>query len=94
MRTLDTKFISANAAIILGSTPISYLKTAKLRGSLFEDAADADTVSSVHTEFYVDHTEPRAALRRWREREGSDIRWPLGSLLDGHEYLMLVPLKE
>jgi hypothetical protein len=42
-------------------------------------------VSCVDTGFFVDHNEPLEALA-W-VREGMD--WPLGELLDGHEFLVV-----
>ncbi|KAG1882072.1 hypothetical protein F4604DRAFT_1577611 [Suillus subluteus] len=70
------------------SSPISYLKAAQLRGSLFQDSCDNGAISSVFTEFYVDHTEPLAVLEQYKKKG----QWCLGELLDGHEFLTVFPI--
>jgi hypothetical protein len=81
---LDIGFIQANIHPILTSTPVEYLKTADLRGILFEEVPkDPGTICSLFTSFYVDHTEPLEALAEFDE-------WPLGELPEGHEFLVLV----
>jgi hypothetical protein len=84
---IDTNFISQHAQDIFSVTPIDYLKNIKLRGSLFEDYSSG-VVSCAFTEFYVDHLEPLNALKVF---EGSG-RWCLGKLIDGHEYLIILPV--
>jgi hypothetical protein len=71
----------------MASSPIAYVRDAKLHGTLFGDSA-TDTnglVCGVNTEFFVDHGEPLSALA-WLQEQ--DI-WPLGSLPDGHEFLLM-----
>lgn len=70
------------------ASPIDYIKGAKLRGSLFEpsDNVADGTVSCIDTNFYVDHTEPLEALERVRESHD----WPLGELMEGHEFLFIL----
>lgn len=82
-------FIRDNAEAIMKASPIRYVNDAELRGSLFEREDTSGAVSSVHTNFFVDHTEPLEALA-W-VREGMD--WPLGELLDGHEFLLLIAVR-
>lgn len=68
--------------------PITYIKNAKLCGSLFSpDAKDtAGLVCGVDSQFFVDHDEPSEALARISQRG----EWPLGgNLPDGHEFLLL-----
>ena len=72
---------------IFNVTPVEYLRDIKLRGSLFGDDSSG-AVSCVYTEFYVDHKEPLEALNIFRSRN----RWCLGELLDGHEFLILLPV--
>ena len=72
--------------MIIDTSPVSYLKNAKLHGSLFQDGTDG-AVSSVNTEFFVDHDEPLQTLKRWEERQ--DMAWPLGELPEGHEFYAL-----
>ncbi|MCJ1262286.1 hypothetical protein MMC22_002156 [Lobaria immixta] len=97
-RDLDTEFliggISAvpigftrdNAEGVIEASPISYVKDAKPRGSLFDPEDTSGAISSVYSNFFVDHTEPLEALA-W-VREGLD--WPLEELLDGWEFLLMV----
>jgi hypothetical protein len=66
---------------------VDYIKTMELRGSLFEDNCTTGAISSVFTNFYVDHTEPLEALKRFKENTG----WVLGELFDGHEFLVILP---
>ncbi len=67
------------------ASPIRYVRNAKLRGSLFHPDDASEVVSSVDTDFWVDHTEPVAALARARRTAD----WPLGELHDGHEFLLV-----
>ncbi len=71
---------------IMSSSPIGYIKNATPRGSLFEPNVTDGTISCVDTGFFVDHEEPLEALRRVRE----DTDWPLGELLEGHEFLLIL----
>lgn len=59
--------------------------TRRLEGSLFNPKNTSGANSSIYTNFFVDHTEPLAALE-W-VREGLD--WPLGGFLDGYEFLFM-----
>jgi len=68
------------------ASPVSYVRDARPRGSAFTRGENDGLVSSVYTEFFVDHTEPLEALA-W-VREGLD--WPLGELLEGHEFLIIL----
>lgn len=87
---IDLEFIKKNASKILGATSVPYVKDAALRGSLFQenDSHDPGVVSSVDTEFFVDHIEPLRALETFQKRK----EWCLGELLDGHEFLVLLPV--
>lgn len=71
----------------MASSPIAYVRDAKIRGTLFGDSATdtEELVSSVDTEFYIDHEEPLSALA-WICAHGG---WPLGDLPDGHEFLLM-----
>ena len=82
-------FIRDNAEAIMKASPIRYVKDAVLRGSLFDREDTSGVVSSVYTNFFVDHTEPLEALA-W-VREGLD--WPLGELLDSHEFLFIIAVR-
>ena len=83
---MDLDFIRNNAEAILRESPIEYVKDAELRGSLFDPEDTSGALSSVNTEFFVDHAEPLEVLD-W-VRQGRV--WPLGELLDGHEFLLMI----
>lgn len=78
--------IGRYAEEIMNASPISYVKDAKLRGSVFDPGDTSGLVSSVDTGFFVDHNEPLEALACVREVK----EWPLGELLDGHEFLIIL----
>lgn len=67
-------------------SPISYIRDAKLCGTLFGQRS-ADIISGVDTNFFVNHEEPLDALQQVQR----DMNWPLGGLPDGFEFLLLVP---
>jgi hypothetical protein len=72
--------------VIMKSSPISYIRDAELRGSLFNPEDVDGLVSCVATNFFVDHTEPLEALAWVRE----NTNWPLGDLVDGHEFILII----
>ena len=82
-------FICNHGEAILKASPIGYIKNAKFHGSLFDLAVTDGAISSVDTGFFVDHTEPLEALGRARR----DTDWPLGELIDGHEFLLILDAK-
>jgi len=89
-KSLDLNYIRDNASGILASSPIEYLQTAKLSGSLFNKLDNSGSICGVDTNFFVDHTEPLQALKEVRKfRE-----WPLGDLIDGCEFLVIVQAKK
>jgi hypothetical protein len=67
------------------ASPISYVKDSKLRGSVFTPSDTTGLVSSVDSGFFVYDAELLEALAWVRE----DIEWPLGKLLNGHEFLFI-----
>ncbi|MCJ1423577.1 hypothetical protein MMC29_001461 [Sticta canariensis] len=87
IHTVAVGFICDNAGAIMKASPIGYVKEAELRGSVFNPEDASGLVSSVYTKFFVDHAEPLEALA-W-VREASE--WPLGDLLDDHEFLVIIP---
>jgi len=58
--------------------------------SLFEDGCTTGTVSCVFTNFYVDHNEPLEALAAYN----AGGHWVLGELLEGHEFLIILPTRK
>jgi hypothetical protein len=71
---------------MMKASPIRYIKNAKCHGRLFNPKITDGSISCVDTRFFVDHAEPLEALRRVRENND----WPLGELIAGHEYLLIV----
>jgi hypothetical protein len=61
MDNVKLKVLHQYAASIPASSPIPYMHGAKLHGELFGHVADG-SVSSVFTNFYVDHAEPLGKL--------------------------------
>ncbi|GJJ06789.1 hypothetical protein Clacol_000985 [Clathrus columnatus] len=91
MRKLDLNYVQTNARKILQTSTANYLKDDSiLRGRLFQADPVEGVVSSVFTSFYVDRKEPFATLRTWEDLH--DMKWPLGDLLEGHEYFCVVPI--
>jgi hypothetical protein len=86
MDNVKLEVVKEFAAPVLVSAPVPYIRDAKLRGSLFGEVDDG-TVSSVFTDFYVDHTEPLEALMEVQKR---GTVWPFGELLEGHEFLLII----
>lgn len=86
---MSLDFIRDNAESLVKTSPIEYIRNAKLCGNLFEPEDSTGLVSGVNTMFFVDHDEPLAALqavcKTWD--------WRLGDLPDGHEYLLVLPAK-
>ncbi len=70
----------------MAASPVTYVKNAKLRGTVFDPGDTSGLVSSVDSGFFVDHNEPLEALAWLRE----DMEWPLGELFDGHEFLLVL----
>ncbi len=68
-------------------SPIPYIRDVKLRGKLFDPQDASGLVTGADTGFYVDHEEPLEALARVRQ----STEWPLGELLEGHEFLLILP---
>ncbi|KAK0740480.1 hypothetical protein B0T18DRAFT_209934 [Schizothecium vesticola] len=84
-------FMQACASEVMAGSLTTYVKTAKLCGSLFQpDMNDSVTgvgslVSGVDTNFFVNHEEPLDALA-WLQDQGL---WQLGHLPDGVEFLLI-----
>lgn len=78
-----------NVEAIMRTSPIPYIREAVLCGTLFESQDSTGFVCGVDTKFFVDHTEPLEALSVVR----GICEWPLGDLLHGREYLLLLPSK-
>ena len=77
-----------NVTSVLGSSPVPYVRDAKLRGALAPGDLQNGTSYEVFTDFWIDHTEPKDALRVFNDNK----RWGLGQLSEGHEFLVLIPI--
>ena len=75
--------------MIMQASPIPYIREARLRGPIFDPGDQTEIISGVDTQFFVDHGEPLEALSIVKET----CEWPLGSLHDGYEYLLIFPSK-
>jgi hypothetical protein len=81
-------FCCHNAQKIIEASPVDYIQKMQLHGSLFKEGCTSGAISAVYTEFYVDHKEPLSALEVFKE-EG---KWFLGELLEGHKFLIILPI--
>ena len=82
---VNLDMVQEHAAGIMAASPVSYVREAKLQGSLF--GQDVAEICCADTQFWVDHTEPLAALAAVKER---GVAWPFGDLPDGCEFLVLI----
>ncbi|KAK2743502.1 hypothetical protein FQN57_004799 [Myotisia sp. PD_48] len=87
---VDFDLIEGSANAIMEASPISYIREARLRGTLFDSKDSTGLVCGVNTGFFVDHEEPLKALNIVRQ----NWHWPLGDLPHGHEYLLVLPGKQ
>ena len=94
LEDVDLTMTKHHGRAIIRSSPVKYVRDAKVRGLLFEDMSDwkeeSSTVCAADTEFWVDHTEPEEALKALRDK---GITWPFGDLPEGHEFLVIVEAK-
>jgi len=63
---------------------VSYVKDMELHGSLFSDDCSSGAISSI---IMLTTQEPLDALTVYRQKG----KWILGDLLDGHEFLLILP---
>ncbi|KAI9761990.1 MAG: hypothetical protein M1835_008098 [Candelina submexicana] len=89
LQSVQMEVVRDYAKVVIEASPARYVRDATLRGSLFQPKDATGAVSSVDTNFWVNHTEPLAALAS--VRGVSD--WPLGDLLDGHKFLLILEAK-
>ena len=88
IENIDLCFCRENAKLIFEASPVDYVRAMQPHGSLFEKDCTSGAISLVNTEFYVDHDEPLAALQTYKDSG----KWSLGELLEGHEFLIIVPV--
>jgi predicted GNAT family acetyltransferase len=89
--SIDLKFIGDHAKDVIRVCNIPYLSEHQLVGSIFNIQSllvvenNQQQISLVKTDFFVDHKEVLAILKDIRQK------WILGPLLDGHEFLAILP---
>ncbi|KAL2359841.1 hypothetical protein RJZ56_007310 [Blastomyces dermatitidis] len=83
---VSLSLIKGNAKAIMETSPIPYIKDARLCGTLFDPEDSTGLICGVNTGFFVDHEEPLEILEMVRQ----SWQWPLGDLPDGHEYLLIL----
>jgi hypothetical protein len=86
MHDVSLDFVRENAIPIMEASSVGYVRKAELRGKLFDPDDTSGLVSAVNSKFFVDHGEPLEALEWVR----ASMDWPLGALLDGHEFLLII----
>jgi hypothetical protein len=80
----------------MASCPVEYVRNSTLRGNLFSDMDETEdidgkaVVSCADTGFWVDHQESEQALRVLKAK---GVKWPLGELPQGCEFLVLVEVR-
>lgn len=84
-RSVDLPFITLHATAALRCSPIPYLSAAPPCGALAGTPGDS---YSANTSFFVDHAEPLGILQSYIK----DDKWAFGELLDGHEFVVLIPV--
>lgn len=87
--TIKLGFIRDHAESIMKSSPINYIRDAKLCRSLFNPKDSNGMVLSVDINFFINYTEPLEALVFVKE----DMDWPLGELIDNYELLLILKAK-
>jgi hypothetical protein len=87
LEEVNLEMVREHARGIMDSSPVAYVRNAKLRGSLFGAEEEGGVVCCADTGFFVDHAEPLAALEAVKNR---GVKWPFGSLPEGCEFLVLV----
>lgn len=87
LEEVNLSIAKTSARRTTNESPVEYVRTAKLYGSLFDDKVSDGAVSCADTNFFVDHAEPDAALDAVLSR---GVEWPFGGLPEGHEFLVFV----
>ena len=87
LEEVNLSTVKTRARKIMDASPVEYVRTANLHGSLFDDKVSDGAVSCADTNFFVDHAEPDAALDTVLSR---GIEWPFGRLPEGHEFLAFI----
>ena len=84
----DENFIKTYVTHIYTICNITYLIDKPLVGSMFQTIPHVDESTPkalINSEFHIDHREPLDALTSLP----LDVQWPLGPLLEGHEFIVM-----
>jgi hypothetical protein len=84
----DEDFIKVHVRSIYTICNITYLADKPLIGSTFGTIPHVDKTTPkalINSEFHIDHREPLEALVSLP----LDVQWPLGPLLEGHEFIVV-----
>ncbi|KIW28090.1 uncharacterized protein PV07_07774 [Cladophialophora immunda] len=87
LEDVNLQVVRDHARGVMASSPVRYVRSATLKGRLFEEDSSQRVFCCADTNFWVDHMEPAEALAAVKAR---GLGWPFGDLPDGHEYLLLV----
>jgi len=90
MNDIDNSFIAHNVPRLLSSSTVPYIRSAQLRGTLFQQAEDHGAISAIFTDFPVDHEEPEAVLQVYKKLG----KWRLGDLPERCEFVLVLPLRD
>jgi hypothetical protein len=89
MSLFDEEFIKIHVERLTKICNIKYLLNKPLVGTLFQPTdsglQEEQPRVQINTAFYTDHTEPLDALTKLPR----DVEWPLGPLLEGHEFVVV-----
>lgn len=90
IKNVQLEIIRKHGKAVVEACPIEAFGETTPKGSLFEGEVLDGTVSSIDPRFFVDHREPLQVLEKCKAR----AEWPLGALLDGYEFFLIVKAKE
>jgi len=90
MRERAEDLILDSGKSLLKSSPIDYVRKAKLRRTSNHGDPDDRNEDTVNTSFFVDHTEQKAILEIMEGSQMMAGQWLWGELLEGHEHFMIV----
>ncbi|KAJ5894876.1 hypothetical protein N7495_006567 [Penicillium taxi] len=83
---LDLTVTKRYAQLVMPSSPVRYVRKARLHGALFDESVHDWAVSCVDTNLWIDQEEVVAALAKICK---NNIPWPFGNLPNGHEFLFI-----
>lgn len=88
---VDLDIVKQYGRTIMASSPVSYVKKAIPKGTLFDHVVHDGSICCAFTDFWVDHNEPLELLQSVKAK---GVEWPLGELPGGCEFLVIVKRAE